>query len=149
MKPPRCDFCILPRPRRCRAAGRASHREGASLSVASGAASLSACRWRRIRRRGRPDRSRAVGAPRPAICYRQPAGCRLPEVLTVNEFLPGFEASNWLGIAAPKNTSPEIIVKLFKGINVVLAERKVKARFADSGATVLALSPTESGNLIS
>jgi tripartite-type tricarboxylate transporter receptor subunit TctC len=72
----------------------------------------------------------------------------LPEVPTVNESLPGFEASNWLGVAAPKNTPPEIIDKVNKEINVVLAEPKVRARFADLGATVLALSPADFGNLI-
>ena len=46
----------------------------------------------------------------------------LPEVPTVSEFLPGFEASNWFGVAAPKNTPPEIIDKLSKEINVALAE---------------------------
>jgi hypothetical protein len=148
MKPPRCHFCILPRPRRCRAAGRASHREGASLSVASGAHRCLLCRWRRIRRRGRPDRSRAVGAPRPAICYRQPAGCRLPEVPTVNEFLPGFEASNWFGVAAPKSTPPEIVDKLNKEINVALAEPELKARLADLGAAALAGSPADFGKFI-
>jgi tripartite-type tricarboxylate transporter receptor subunit TctC len=72
----------------------------------------------------------------------------LPEVPTVNESLPGFEASNWLGVAAPKKTPPEIIEKLSEEINVVLAEPKVRGRFADLGATVLALSPADFGNLI-
>jgi tripartite-type tricarboxylate transporter receptor subunit TctC len=59
----------------------------------------------------------------------------LPEVPTVSEFLPGFEAGNWFGIAAPKNTPPEIIDKLNKEINVALADPKIKARLAGLGAT--------------
>ena len=67
---------------------------------------------------------------------------------TVSEFLPGFEASNWFGVAAPRNTPPEIIDKLNKEISVVLAEPKVKARLADLGAAVLAGSPADFGRFI-
>src|SRR4029077_7159904 len=49
------------------------------------------------------------------------------------EFLPGFEASNWFGVAAPRNTPPEIIDKLNKEINVALAEPAIKARLARLG----------------
>src|SRR5215475_7527228 len=55
----------------------------------------------------------------------------LPEVPTLSEFLPGFEASNWFGVAAPKNTPPDIIDKLNKEINITLAEPEIKARLAD------------------
>src|SRR5207247_4200193 len=48
----------------------------------------------------------------------------LPEVPTVSEFLPGFEAGNWFGIVAPRNTPPEIVDKLNKGINAALADPK-------------------------
>src|SRR6516162_11355179 len=65
----------------------------------------------------------------------------LPDVPTVSEFLPGFEAGNWFGIAAPRNTPPEIVDKLNKEINVVLGEPEMKARLADLGAVVLAGSP--------
>src|SRR5262249_43064131 len=58
----------------------------------------------------------------------------LAGVPTVSEFLPGFEASNWFGVAAPRNTSPEIIDKLNKEINVALGEPDIKARLADLGA---------------
>jgi len=60
----------------------------------------------------------------------------LPEVPTVSEFLPGFEASNWFGVAAPKNTPPEIIDKLNKEINAALAEPDIKARLARFGCGV-------------
>ena len=72
----------------------------------------------------------------------------LPEVPTVSEFLPGFEASNWFGVAAPKNTPPEIIDKLNKGINVTLAEPDIKARLADLGAAPLVGSPADFGRFI-
>jgi len=67
----------------------------------------------------------------------------LPGVPTVSEFLPGFEASNWFGVAAPRNTPPEIIDKLNKEINVALAEPDIKARLADLGAASLTGSPAD------
>jgi tripartite-type tricarboxylate transporter receptor subunit TctC len=73
----------------------------------------------------------------------------LPEIPTVSEFIPGFEATNWFGVAAPKNTPVEIIDKLNKEINVALAEPKIKARLADLGAAALAGSPADFGKLIS
>jgi tripartite-type tricarboxylate transporter receptor subunit TctC len=73
----------------------------------------------------------------------------LPEIPTVSEFIPGFEATNWFGVAAPKNTPLEIIDKLNKEINVALAEPKIKARLADLGAAALAGSPADFGKLIS
>ena len=73
----------------------------------------------------------------------------LPEIPTVSEFVPGFEATNWFGVAAPKNTPAEIIDKLNKEINIALAEPKIKARLADLGAAALAGSPTDFGKLIS
>src|SRR5215472_7167847 len=73
----------------------------------------------------------------------------LPAVPTVSEFLPGFEASNWFGVAAPRNTPAEIINKLNKEINVALAEPKIKARLADLGAASLTGSPADFGKLIS
>src|SRR6516164_8974256 len=72
----------------------------------------------------------------------------LPQLPTVSEFLPGFEASNWFGVAAPKNTPPKIIDKLNKEINVALAEPDIKARLADLGAASLAGSPADFGRFI-
>jgi tripartite-type tricarboxylate transporter receptor subunit TctC len=63
-------------------------------------------------------------------------------------YLPGFEASNWFGVAAPKNTLPEIVDKLNKEINVALAEPDMKARLADLGAAALAGSPAHFGKFI-
>ena len=72
----------------------------------------------------------------------------LPDVPTVGEFVPGYEASDWYGIGAPKNTPAEIIDKLNKEINAGLADPKIRARIADLGGTSLALSPAEYGKLI-
>ena len=72
----------------------------------------------------------------------------MPDVPTLNEFLPGYEASGWNGIDAPKNTPTEIIDKLNKEINAALADSGVKARFAELGASVIAGSPAFFGKLI-
>jgi len=61
----------------------------------------------------------------------------LPDLPTVADFLPGYEASAWYGIAAPKGTPPEIIELLNKETNAVLADPRAKARFADVGAFLL------------
>jgi tripartite-type tricarboxylate transporter receptor subunit TctC len=66
---------------------------------------------------------------------------RIPDVPTVAESVPGFEASGWQGIVAPKNTSVEIIDRLNREINVGLADAATKARIADLGSTVFASSP--------
>ena len=72
----------------------------------------------------------------------------LPDLPTVGDFLPGYEASTWLGVGAPKNTPVEIVDKLNAEINAALADPKIKARIADLGGTVLALSPADFGKLI-
>jgi tripartite-type tricarboxylate transporter receptor subunit TctC len=72
----------------------------------------------------------------------------LPDIPTVAEFVPGYEASNWFGVAAPKATPAEIVEKLNKEINAGLADANMKARLADLGGDVLALSPAEFGKLI-
>jgi tripartite-type tricarboxylate transporter receptor subunit TctC len=72
----------------------------------------------------------------------------LPEIPTVAEFVPGYEASNWYGIGAPRTTPAQIIDKLNTEINAVLSDPKMKAQLADLGGTVLAGSPAEFGKLI-
>ena len=72
----------------------------------------------------------------------------LPDVPTVGEFVPGYEASGWYGIGAPKGTPVEIIDMLNKEINAALGDRKMKARLADLGATRLVRSPADFGKLI-
>ena len=76
---------------------------------------------------------------------RSPA---LPDVPTVNEFVPGYESSFWTGIGAPKNTPAEIVDKLNKEINAALADPKMKARLAELGSTALPGSPADFGKLI-
>jgi len=72
----------------------------------------------------------------------------LPDIPTVNEFVPGYESSFWSGIGAPRNTPAEIIDKLNKAINAGFADPKLKARLADLGSTALAGSPADFGQLI-
>jgi len=72
----------------------------------------------------------------------------LPEIPTVAEFVPGYEASGWVGIGAPKNTPVEIIEKLNREINAGLADPKIKARLADIGTTPFAGSSADFGKFI-
>jgi tripartite-type tricarboxylate transporter receptor subunit TctC len=72
----------------------------------------------------------------------------LPDIPSVSEFVPGYEASAWWGVGAPKDTPADIVEKLNKEINAALADPKMKARLADLGCTVLAGSPGDFGKLI-
>jgi len=76
---------------------------------------------------------------------RSPA---LPDIPTVGDFVPGYEATSWHGIGVPKNTPAEMIDKLNREINAALADPKMQARLADLGATVLAGSSTDFGKFI-
>jgi tripartite-type tricarboxylate transporter receptor subunit TctC len=67
----------------------------------------------------------------------------LPEVPTVGEFLPGYEATTWYGVGVPKKTPNEIVEKLNKEINTALADPKLKARFAELGAEPMMMTPAE------
>ena len=72
----------------------------------------------------------------------------LPDIPTVGEFVPGYEASGWNGLVAPKNTPTEVIDKLNKEINAGLADPDIKTRLADLGGTPLAGSPADFGKLV-
>jgi len=72
----------------------------------------------------------------------------LPDIPTVAEFVPGYEASSVYGIGAPKNTPTDIIDKLNKEINVVLTDTRMKARIDALGSAVLPGSPADFGKLI-
>jgi tripartite-type tricarboxylate transporter receptor subunit TctC len=72
----------------------------------------------------------------------------LPDLPTVGEFVPGYETSLWLGLGAPKGTPAEIVDTLNHGTNAALTDSKVKARLADFGGTVFALSPADFGKFI-
>ena len=72
----------------------------------------------------------------------------LPDIPSVGEFLPGYEASGWFGVGAPRNTPGEIIDRLNNEINAGLADPKIKARFADLGGTVLGGSAADFGKFV-
>ena len=83
----------------------------------------------------RADKLRALAV---TTASRSPA---LPNIPTLGDFLPGFEASVWIAIGAPKNTPSEIIDKLNSEINAGLADPKIVARLTDLGGTALTVSP--------
>jgi tripartite-type tricarboxylate transporter receptor subunit TctC len=72
----------------------------------------------------------------------------LADLPTMNEFVPDYEASNWYGIGAPRKTAAEIVDKLNKETNVVLADQRMRARIADLGETVLGGSPADAAKQI-
>ena len=76
---------------------------------------------------------------------RSPA---LPDVPTVGESVPGYEATAWFGIGAPKNTPTEIIEKLNSEVSAGLADPKIKERLADLGGAPMPMTPAEFGKLI-
>jgi tripartite-type tricarboxylate transporter receptor subunit TctC len=71
-----------------------------------------------------------------------------PDLPTVAEFVPGYEASPWWGLGAPKNTAPDVVNTLNKEVNAALADATIKARLADIGATVFSGSPADFGRHI-
>jgi tripartite-type tricarboxylate transporter receptor subunit TctC len=72
----------------------------------------------------------------------------LPNVPSVSDFVPGYEASAWYGFAAPRNTPPEIIDTLYRAISAGLADPKLKSRFSDLGSAVSLVSPADFGKLL-
>jgi tripartite-type tricarboxylate transporter receptor subunit TctC len=72
----------------------------------------------------------------------------LPEIPTIGEFVPGYEASGWVGIGAPKNTPSEIVDKLNREINIALADPQMRLRIAELGDTAFPSSPAEFGKFI-
>ena len=72
----------------------------------------------------------------------------LPDIPTMSDFVPGYEALYWIGLGAPRKTPTETINKLNKEINAALIDPKIKARLADLGGTVLPGSPADFGKLI-
>jgi tripartite-type tricarboxylate transporter receptor subunit TctC len=76
---------------------------------------------------------------------RSPA---LPDVPAVGESVPGYEASQWYGLGAPKNTSAEIVSKLNSEINAGLADPKLKVRLADLGVDTMSVTSADFGKLI-
>jgi tripartite-type tricarboxylate transporter receptor subunit TctC len=74
---------------------------------------------------------------------------KLPDIPTIAETVPGYEANSWMGIGAPRATPPEVIQKLSREINAGLANPSVKARLIEVGATPLIVGPADFGKLIS
>jgi tripartite-type tricarboxylate transporter receptor subunit TctC len=72
----------------------------------------------------------------------------LPDIPTISDFVPGYEASGWFGLGAPRNTPADIVATLNKEINAGFADAKFKARLEGLGGTVLAGSPADFGKLL-
>jgi tripartite-type tricarboxylate transporter receptor subunit TctC len=72
----------------------------------------------------------------------------LPDVPSIAEFVPGYEAGGWYGIGVPKNVPAEVVDKLNREINASLADPKLKARLAEIGYATTGSSPAEFGNMI-
>ena len=73
----------------------------------------------------------------------------LPDVPTVGDFVPGYEASSWLGFGAPKNTPAVVVERLNQEINLAISDTAIKARVAELGGLVLPPnSPAEFGNFL-
>jgi tripartite-type tricarboxylate transporter receptor subunit TctC len=89
-----------------------------------------------------------AGKLRPLALTTTTRSDELPDIPTVSEFVPGYEASTWFGISVPTGTPAEIIVKLNSEINAALADPNFKARLANLGGAVLPLSPVDFGKLI-
>jgi tripartite-type tricarboxylate transporter receptor subunit TctC len=90
----------------------------------------------------RAGKLRALGV---TTSKRSPA---LPDVPTVADTVPGYEASAWFGMGAPKGTPPEVVNKLNKAINAALADPNIQARLADLGGIVMAGTPADFGQVI-
>ena len=89
-----------------------------------------------------------AGKLRPLAVTTATRSAVLPDLPVVGDFVPGYEASSWYGIGAPKGTSTDIVAKLNKEINAILAESKTAARFAELGASLLAGSASDFGKLV-
>jgi tripartite-type tricarboxylate transporter receptor subunit TctC len=89
-----------------------------------------------------------AGKIRPLAVTSAMRAAALPDLPTVGDFLPGYEATSFEGLAAPKNTPAEIIDKLNTAVNVAFADPAFKARLADIGAEGLPGSPEDFTGLI-
>ena len=89
-----------------------------------------------------------AGTLRPLAVTTATRSAALPDVPTVAEFVPGFEASSWFGVAAPKGTPADIVDRLNRQINAGLAAPEIKDRIADMGGMALTGSPADFGKLI-
>jgi tripartite-type tricarboxylate transporter receptor subunit TctC len=84
-----------------------------------------------------------------ALAVTSTARCQaLPEIPTVGEFVPGYEANAWYGVGAPKATPVASIERINREINAALDDSSIKAGLADQGSTVIPGSPADFGRLI-
>ena len=72
----------------------------------------------------------------------------MPDIPAISDFVPGYEASGWFGLGAPRNTPAEIVDTLNREINAGLTDAKFKARLEGLGGTVLTGSPADFGKLL-
>ena len=72
----------------------------------------------------------------------------LPDVPTVSDFVPGYDASAWYGFGAPRNTPPNVIETLYREISASAADPKLKSRLSDLGSSVSLVSPPDLGKLL-
>src|SRR5215469_18748506 len=72
----------------------------------------------------------------------------VPDLPRVADFVPGYEASAWYGLVAPKRAPPEVVETLNRAINAMLTDPAAKTRFVDLGASLLPGSAADFGNLI-
>ena len=89
-----------------------------------------------------------AGKLRPLAVTGATRSALLPDVPTVADFVPGYEATAWYGIGAPKNTPAEIVAALNKENNAGLADPQLNARFAEVGAETMPMTPAEFGKFI-
>jgi tripartite-type tricarboxylate transporter receptor subunit TctC len=89
-----------------------------------------------------------TGKLRPLAVTGATRSAALPDIPTVGDYVPGYEASGWWGTGVPKNTPVEIVDKLNKEINAALVDPKIKTRLADLGGAALAGSPADFGKVI-
>ena len=86
-----------------------------------------------------------AGAVRALAVTTAKRAAALPDLPTMNDFVPGFEASAWYGIGAPANTPPDIVEKLNLEISAAFADTKIRDRLVEMGGTVLSDSPADFG----
>lgn len=89
-----------------------------------------------------------VGRLNPLAVTTAQRAAMLPDVPTVGEAVPGYEASGWSGVVAPKGTPPEVVDVLYRAVVAVQADTAFKSRIADLGVSVFALPPAEFGKFI-
>jgi tripartite-type tricarboxylate transporter receptor subunit TctC len=89
-----------------------------------------------------------AGRLRPLAVTSAARSVALPDIPTVGESVPGYEASSWNGVGVPRNTPAEIVAKLNSEVNAALADPNIKARLADLGGSPMPMKPAEFGALV-